>query len=204
MDKVARNAQQQQRIGLPRPAPLLPPLLMPLLTPSLPPPLPLPPAPRAICFVCASPRQVKKSRENAKVRKMEHERLCTEREAENQKLASEVTRLREEVSFLTKVLRNPKALNSQEQHLVELLLSSVEDLSAKVGGWGRSLGILISFPPGFSVLSSSSVICSLPQNSHVSFSLFSIFETRKCAGLVEIEQLNGPSLARACPQIVHM
>ena len=81
------------------------------------------------------------SRENAKVRKMEHERLCTEREAENQKLASEVTRLREEVSFLTKVLRNPKALNSQEQHLVELLLSSVEDLSAKVGCWGGS-------PPG--------------------------------------------------------
>lgn len=46
---------------------------------------------------------VKKSRENSRAKKMEHDRLCRDREAENARLTREVARLREDVAFLTRV-----------------------------------------------------------------------------------------------------
>jgi hypothetical protein len=46
--------------------------------------------------------QVKKSREHAKSKRQDHERLCLEREGENQVLLKEVVHLREQVRLATR------------------------------------------------------------------------------------------------------
>ncbi len=55
---------------------------------------------------------MKRSRENAKLKKMDHERLCQEREKENLVLEQLVKQLRQEVIFLTKVLKRPNDLGA--------------------------------------------------------------------------------------------
>ena len=94
--------------------------------------------------------QVKRSRDNAKRKKEEHERLCCERESENAALTQNIVRLRDDITFLTKVrhlqrvildqkvlqsatsinvrfvamqvLRNPTALTTAERATVERLV----------------------------------------------------------------------------------
>ena len=56
------------------------------------------------------------------MRKQEQERLCKEREEENNNLEEMVKQLRSEVAFLTRVLRNPGILDPNERALLDSLL----------------------------------------------------------------------------------
>jgi len=49
---------------------------------------------------------VKRSRENSRAKKIEHDKLCEERERENSELTVQVQKLREQVTVLTKVRRS--------------------------------------------------------------------------------------------------
>lgn len=68
--------------------------------------------------------QVKRSRENARVRKELHERKCRDRERENRELMAEVAALRDKVVVLTKV-RQP----AQSRGHINSSLDSTERLS---------------------------------------------------------------------------
>lgn len=73
---------------------------------------------------------VKRSRENAKVKRGDHERQCEERERENEQLTVEVGLLRQQVNCLNKVLEAPETLTIDEQQVVRQLLDPVEGLGS--------------------------------------------------------------------------
>lgn len=70
---------------------------------------------------------VKRSRENARMKKQKHVQMCKEREKENAELTNEVQKLREQVQFLTKVLAQPEKLDKKEQQLVSALMSAFDE-----------------------------------------------------------------------------
>eukprot|EP00730_Choanoeca_flexa_P020181 TRINITY_DN9869_c0_g1_i1.p1 TRINITY_DN9869_c0_g1~~TRINITY_DN9869_c0_g1_i1.p1 ORF type:complete len:299 (+),score=67.18 TRINITY_DN9869_c0_g1_i1:102-998(+) len=70
---------------------------------------------------------VKRSRENARFRKAQHEKQVQQRERENSELATEVSQLREQVAFLTKVLKDPEQLSSAEQQAMKDLVKPLGD-----------------------------------------------------------------------------
>jgi len=67
---------------------------------------------------------VMRSRENAKKKRKDHERMCQERESENTHLEDLVGSLRSEVAFLAKVLTNPQSLNDQEKMQLQSLVDN--------------------------------------------------------------------------------
>eukprot|EP00055_Hartaetosiga_balthica_P007593 m.26338 g.26338 ORF g.26338 m.26338 type:complete len:190 (-) comp5849_c0_seq1:561-1130(-) len=67
---------------------------------------------------------VKRSRMLARQRRDEQEHLHKERESQNQQLEKLVSQMRNEVTFLNKVLKTPELLDSQE-------LAQLEDLLAR-------------------------------------------------------------------------
>lgn len=73
---------------------------------------------------------VKRSRENAKMKRKDHEELCVQRESENQELLKEVLNLRQQVSCLNKVLEAPDSLTTHEQQMVRDILDPVDGLGA--------------------------------------------------------------------------
>lgn len=73
---------------------------------------------------------VKRSRENAKVKRGDHERQCEERERENEQLTVQVSMLRQQVNCLNKVLEAPESLTLDEQQVVRQLLDPVEGIGA--------------------------------------------------------------------------
>eukprot|EP00045_Choanoeca_perplexa_P004580 m.39217 g.39217 ORF g.39217 m.39217 type:complete len:297 (+) comp12649_c0_seq1:132-1022(+) len=66
---------------------------------------------------------VKRSRENARHRKAQHEQQVQARERENSELADEVSQLRDQVTFLTKVLKDPAQLSADEQQAMQALVT---------------------------------------------------------------------------------
>lgn len=67
---------------------------------------------------------VKRSRENSRAKKLEHDRLCQERERENAELSKQVQNLRDQVSFLTKVLQSDTTggLSEEEESRISCLM----------------------------------------------------------------------------------
>lgn len=65
---------------------------------------------------------VKKSRNQSKAKKDEHEAICEQKTKENAILEKLVKQLREEVTLLTRMLRNPSALDETERSLLSSLL----------------------------------------------------------------------------------
>ncbi|EDQ92677.1 uncharacterized protein MONBRDRAFT_31046 [Monosiga brevicollis MX1] len=66
---------------------------------------------------------VKRSRMMAKKKREEQERVHEEREAQNRKLETVVSSMRDEVKFLNKVLKTPELLDRQELVRLEELLA---------------------------------------------------------------------------------
>lgn len=78
---------------------------------------------------------VKRSRQAAKEKRAEHERLYQQRQEENTQLEALVSELKSEVNFLSKVLKNPEALDTQERQRLEQLVSDAT-VNASVGTEG--------------------------------------------------------------------
>eukprot|EP00051_Salpingoeca_urceolata_P006930 m.91761 g.91761 ORF g.91761 m.91761 type:complete len:137 (-) comp15050_c0_seq1:73-483(-) len=65
---------------------------------------------------------VKRSRQAAKEKRLEHERLYQQRKQENTQLEALVTELKGEVTFLSKVLKNPESLDADERRRLQQLV----------------------------------------------------------------------------------
>lgn len=85
---------------------------------------------------------VKRSRENSRAKKLEHDRLCEERERENSELTSQVQKLREQVTFLTKVLQTEHLSEEDEERVASLMGPLLEmDRQREEGQAGAEDGV---------------------------------------------------------------
>lgn len=84
-------------------------------------------------------QSVKRSRENAKLRKAQHEELCRAREKENLELENQLGALQEEVNLLGRVLQAPQSLSLPEIARLKAVLEAADPWWV---GWLSGVGWL--------------------------------------------------------------
>jgi len=68
---------------------------------------------------------VKRSRQAAKQRKQQHEKLCKQRQAENKQLSNEVASLRNEIELLRQVLASPDEVEQDTKQRLQTLFDKL-------------------------------------------------------------------------------
>lgn len=68
------------------------------------------------------PPQVKRSRENQRRKKQQHEDMCDRRARENEVLENELQQMRDTISFLVRAVGEPNSLSAPDQARLQRLI----------------------------------------------------------------------------------